>query len=173
MGPVLIDTSVIIGVLAVLCLNSGPASETDMNVRCTAADFKRLGDPVIFRSFFNCVDSMRRAQYPLGDQDTTLSVDISPGVMKEFVTGLDYSLLEKTGEAAMEFHFNVAPKGYTDPPACKDKVSVHFDPGSCRFRMVVYNTFLVPPNWCTEGTVVYAFTVGRNRVLDFYRDEAG
>ena len=140
---------------------------------CDAAGLKRLLEPELFESFFHCVDSMRRVQYPEGDQDTAQSVDVSRAVMKRFLSGLDYTSLEMAGEAEMEFHFNIAPNGYTDPPACKDKVSIHFDPGGCHFRMVVYNTFLVPPNWCTEGTVVYAFTIGRNRVLDFYRDEAG
>ncbi len=140
---------------------------------CEAASLKRLLEPELFECFFNCLDSVRAVQYPEGDQDTTLSVDVSRAVMKRFLSGLDYSALMIRGEADMEFHFNIAPVGYTDPPMCKDKVSIHFDPGSCRFRMVVQNTFLVPPNWCTEGTVVYAFVIGRNRVLDFYRNEAG
>ena len=140
---------------------------------CDAASLERLKNPVLFASFFHCVDSMRRVQYPNGEQDTTLSVDITPAVMKEFLEKVDHALLSRSGEAEIDFHFGVAPTGYTDPPACRDKVSVSFNARSCHFRMVVFNTFLVPPDWCTEGTVVYGFMIGQDRVLDFYRDEAG
>ena len=140
---------------------------------CDPASLKRLLEPALFESFFHCVDSMRRVQYPEGDQDTTHSVDLPRSILPEFLNNLDYDELSAAGVAEMEFQFHIAPKGYADPPTCKDKVSVRFFPDRCYFRLVVSNNFLVPPNWCHGAQVVYGFTIGRDRVLDFYRDEAG
>ncbi len=125
------------------------------------------------RSFFHCVDTVRRFQYPKGDQDTTISVDIPRHILHDFLRYLDDDALRLSGEAEMEFQFNIAPKGYIDPAVRKDKVSIRFFPERCRFRMVVSTHFLVPPNWCQGAQVVYGFTIGQDRVLAFYRDEAG
>ncbi len=102
---------------------------------------------------------MRRVQYPEGDQDTTHSVDLPRSMLPEFLNNLDYDELSAAGVAEMEFQFHIAPKGYADPPTCKDKVSVRFFPDRCYFRLVVSNNFLVPPNWCHGAQVVYGFTI--------------
>lgn len=140
---------------------------------CGSASLERLKEPVLFERFFHCLDSMRHVQYPNGDQDTTTSVDITPAVMRAFLEKLDYDRLSRSSEAEVSFHFGVAPSGYTDPPVCRDKVSIKFNARNCHFRMVIFNTFLVPPDWCTEGSVVYTFSIGKDRIEDFYRDEAG
>ena len=140
---------------------------------CDAASITRLLEPALFESFFHCVDSMRRVHYPDDDQDTTIAVDLSPYMLEEFLRQVDYDEFQRIGECGVGFQFNIAPKGHRDPPACRDSVWVHFSPERCGFRMVVKSTFLVEPNWCIEHNVSYGFRIGKDRVVDFGRNEAG
>jgi hypothetical protein len=74
---------------------------------------------------------------------------------------------------AKTYHFNIAPKGYTDPEKCEDKIEVRFDEKNCSFQLFIYNTFLVEPDWCTESMVIYGFKLERGKIVDFWRQEAG
>jgi hypothetical protein len=163
--------------LAVCCLGlaSAPADQGDRSpmATCTAADLRRLDDPVLQRSFFSCLDSIRHVQYPDNDQDTTLSVDISPAILTNFLKRVDYQALTREGGTEVELQFNIAPAGYTDPPVCTDKVMIRFLPEHCSFRMVIQSHFLVPPDWCHGAQVSYGFRIGAERILNFGRDEAG
>lgn len=116
---------------------------------------------------------MRRVQYPNDDQDTAIAVDLSPSMLQELLRRVDYDEFQRTGECGVGYQFDIAPKGHRDPPACRDSVRVHFTPDRCGFRMVIKSTFLVEPNWCIEHNVSYGFRIGKDRILDFGRNEAG
>lgn len=163
--------------LALTCMGatafSGRGPTAPASAACDAADLKRLREPALFRSFFQCVDSMRRVDYPNDDQDTTIAVDLSPSMLEELLRQADFEEFQRTGECGVGFQFNIAPKGHRDPPACRDSVWVHFAPDRCEFRMVIKSTFLDEPNWCIEHNVSYGFRIGMDRILGFGRNEAG
>ncbi len=142
---------------------------------CTAKanDFLKLKDKALQKEFFFMLDSIRKVQYPDNDQELTIMVDLTPEYLNKFLADLNNDSLRLKNTFEKEYHFNIAPKGYTDPKVCKDKIQITFDEEHCSFRMNIYNTFLVEPNWCTESTIVYTFKIEGDRIIDFGRNEAG
>jgi len=138
-----------------------------------ANDFLKLKDKALQKEFFFMLDSIRKVQYPDNDQELTIMVDLTPEYLNKFLTDLNKDSLRLNNTFEKEYHFNIAPKGYTDPKVCKDKIQITFDEEYCSFRMVIYNTFFVEPNWCTESTIVYTFRIEEDRIIDFGRNEAG
>ena len=100
-------------------------------------------------------------------------VDLTPEYLIEFFADINLDSLTANKQFEKEYHFNIAPKEYTDPQICKDKIDVSFDAENCSFRLNVYNTFLVEPDWCTESMVVYGFKIKNDKIVDFWRQEAG
>ncbi len=133
----------------------------------------KLKNKEISTSFFTQLDSIRRVQYSKNDQETEIFVDINPNILIQFLKDIDQVELSKNGQFEKEYHFNIAPIGYSDPPKCKDKISIQFFPETCKYRMVIWNTFLVEPDWCTESQVVYSFEIKDNQIKNFWRNEAG
>ena len=100
-------------------------------------------------------------------------VDLTPEYLDKFLADLDQDSLSMNNRFEKDYHFNVAPKDYTDPEICKDKIGITFDKEHCSFRLNIYNTFLVEPDWCTESMVVYGFIISNGKIVDFGRQEAG
>lgn len=145
----------------------------DKPTTCQAVDLMKLQNKELQNDFFKQLDSIRHIQYPNNDQETEIMVDFTPAMLKQFLKDIDTATLSKTGRFEKEYYFNIAPKGYSDPKVCKDKISVEFDFATCTYRMVIWNSFLVEPNWCTEHQVVYGFTIKNNKIIDLERNEAG
>jgi hypothetical protein len=139
----------------------------------TISDFLKLDQQDLQTDLFVKIDSIRNVQYPDNDQETTIMVDLTVEYLTRFLNRIDVDSLTKNQQFEKEYHFNIAPKGYTDPVYCKDKIAVSFDDKNCSFRLNIYNTFLVEPNWCTESMVVYGFKIKNSTIKDFWRQEAG
>tara|TARA_R110001592_G_scaffold314900_2_gene590687 strand:- start:19 stop:597 length:579 start_codon:yes stop_codon:yes gene_type:complete len=139
----------------------------------TIRDFLKLDQQDLQTNLFVKIDSIRNVQYPDNDQETTIMVDLAVEYLTRFLNDIDVDSLTENQQFEKEYHFNIAPKGYTDPVDCKDKIAVSFDDKNCSFRLNIYNTFLVEPNWCTESMVVYGFKIKNSTIKDFWRQEAG
>ena len=138
---------------------------------CSALDLMNLKN--LQAEFFSQLDSILRVQYPNNDREPESFVDLTPRLLDQFLSDINKDSLILNGEFEKEYHFNLAPPGFTDPKICKDKISITFDGDHCGFRLVIYNTFLVEPSWCTENNVVYGFEIRDGRIIDFGRQEAG
>ena len=141
--------------------------------KCQALGLMKLQNKKFQDDFFKQLDSIRKVQYPNNDQETEIMIDIDRKLLIQFLKDIDQPALSKNKSFEKEYHFNIAPKEYSDPPECKDKISVEFYPENCGYRMVIWNTFLVEENWCTESQVVYGFEIQNDRVVNFSRNEAG
>ncbi len=139
----------------------------------TISDFLKLNHQDLQTDLFEKIDSIRKVQYPENDQETSIMVDLTAEYLTRFLNDIDADSLTKNQRFEKEYHFNIAPEGFTDPTDCKDKIAVSFDDKDCSFRLNIYNTFLVEPNWCTESMVVYGFKIKNSRIIDFWRQEAG
>lgn len=140
---------------------------------CQASDFLKLQDKKIQDIFFRQLDSTRRTQYPNNDQEKEIMVDLNPSLLMQFLKDIDRTVLSKTGRFEKEYHFNTAPEGFSDPASCKDKISIEFSTENCRYRMMIWNTFLAEPDWCTESQVIYDFEIKGDKITGFERNEAG
>ena len=150
-----------------------PAQIESIDCSGTISDFLKLNDKELQLDFFSNLDSIRKVQYPDNDQDTLIMVDLTPEYLTMFLTDINSNSLMVNNQFEKEYHFDIAPKDYTDPEICKDKIAVSFDDKSCSFRLHIYNTFLVEPDWCTESMVVYGFKIENDKITDFWRQEAG
>lgn len=150
-------------------------SEQNDSTSCTGKniDFMKLKNKKVQADFFSKLDSIRRVQYPDNNQETSIMVDLTPEYLIKFLKDIDSDSLIRNNQFEKEYHFNIAPKDYTDPEFCKDKIAVSFDVENCSFRLNVYNTFLVEPDWCTESMVLYGFKIKNDKIVDFWRQEAG
>lgn len=135
--------------------------------------FLTLRDKELQADFFSKLDSIRKVQHPNNDQETSIMVDLTPEYLIEFLDDISLDSLTANKQYEKEYHFNITPKSYTDPEICKDKIAVSFDEENCSFRLNVYNSFLVEPDWCTESMVVYGFKIENDKIVDFWRQEAG
>lgn len=143
-------------------------------LKCSALDFLNLKDEKLQSDFFKQLDSIRKAQYPNNnEQENEIMVDITPALLKFFLKDIDKAILSKNASFEKEYHFNIAPKGYTDPKKCKDKISVEFYQEHCSYRIVIWNTFLVQDDWCSEHQVIYSFEIKDDQIINFGRNEAG
>jgi len=133
----------------------------------------QLQNKVLQENFFNQLDSILHVQYPKNDKEAGISVDLNQILLSQFLKDIDPSTFSKTGRFEKEYHFNIAPAAYSDPETCKDKISIEFYPERCMYRMVIRNSFLVEPNWCTEHQVIYSFTIENDKIEGFERNEAG
>ena len=141
--------------------------------KCQALDLMKLQNKKIQDDFFKQLDSIRKVQYPDNDQETEIMIDIDRKLLTQFLKDIDQPALTKNKSFEKEYHFNIAPKEYSDPKKCKDKISVEFYPENCGYRMVIWNTFLVEENWCTESQVIYSFDIQNDRITNFSRNLAG
>ncbi|WP_228851534.1 hypothetical protein [Aegicerativicinus sediminis] len=139
----------------------------------TISDFLKLEQQDLRTDLFAKIDSIRKVQYPDNDQETSIMVDLTAEYLTRFLKDIDTDSLTQNQGFEKEYHFDIAPEGFTDPTGCKDKIAVSFDNKDCSFRLNIYNTFLVEPNWCTESMVVYGFKIKNSRIIDFWRQEAG
>jgi len=141
---------------------------------CSAKDFLLLRDKVTQSDFFRQRDSVRKIQYPLGDQDTCNSVDITKNMLQQFLKDIDINLLLKTNTFESTYFFNIAPPQFSDSKKCKDIIRLQYFPSSCTFRLVIDNVYLVENTDCIGGSqVVYSFKIVNGRLSDFWRNEAG
>ncbi len=138
----------------------------------SALDFMQLNNKEFQNKFFILLDSVRNFQHPPNDKEKEMMVDLNQKLLNQFLKDIDTKEFSKNNTFEKEYHFNIAPKNYSDPADCKDKISVQYFPGK-GYRVVIFNTFLVEPNWCTEHTVVYGFEIKGNRIINFGRNEAG
>lgn len=136
-------------------------------------DFFKLKDKNLQSEFFFKLDSVRKVQYTNIDQEKSIFVDLTPEYLDKFLDDIDIDSILTQSEIEMKYHFNIAPKGYKDPEMCLDALRLRLDKEFCQFTMVVYNTFLVEPDWCTESAVIYGFKLSGNKIIDFWRNEAG
>lgn len=139
----------------------------------TISDFLKLEQQDLRTDLFAKIDSIRKVQYPDNDQETSIMVDLTAEYLTRFLKDIDTDSLTQNQGFEKEYHFDIAPEGFTDPTDCKDKITVSFNNKDCSFRLTIYNTFLVEPNWCTESMVVYGFKIKNSRIIDFCRQEAG
>ncbi len=143
------------------------------NCSGTISDFLKLEQQDLQTDLFAKIDSIRNVQYPDNDQETSIMVDLTVEYLTRFLNDIDADKLTQNQRFEKEYHFDIAPEGFTDPTDCKDKIAVSFDDKDCSFRLNIYNTFLVEPKWCTESMVVYGFKIKNSRIIDFWRQEAG
>ena len=150
------------------------SQETD-SINCTGKilDFLKLKDNELQTIFFSKLDSIRKVQYPDNNQEISIMVDLTPKYLNKFLSDIISDSLSTIKRYEKEYHFNIAPKDFTDPEICMDKITVNFDVEHCSFRLNVFNTFLVEPNWCKESKVVYGFKIKSGKIIDFWRQEAG
>ena len=149
--------------------------EKSHSITCsrTEMDFLKLKEDKLQTAFFAKLDSIRKVQYPNNDQEKNIMVDLTPRFLNKFLNDINPDSLGINKAFDQEYHFNIAPKNYTDPKTCKDKISITFDEENCNFRLQIFNTFLVEPNWCTESMVIYSFLINDDEIIDFWRNEAG
>lgn len=136
-------------------------------------DFFKLKDKKLQSSFFTQLDSIKKAQYPDDNQETSIMVDITPDYLNQFLADINATSFEIHNTFEKDYHFNIAPQGFTDPEICKDKIKVSFDAEYCTFHLNIYNTFLVEDDWCTESVVMYGFKITNRKITNFWRQEAG
>jgi len=136
-------------------------------------DFLKLSDKKLQAAFFLKLDSIRKVQYPDNNQEKSIFVDLTPEYLSKFLSDIDSDSILANNEIEMKYHFNVAPEGYSDPKTCIDDIRLRLDTEFCQFTLIIYNTFLVEPDWCTESAVIYGFNISGNKIIDFWRNEAG
>ena len=141
--------------------------------KCSAATFLKLKESLCRESFLTQLAAIRQKQYPSNDQEVSIMVDLTPEYLEKFLHDIDIYLFTTNNYFEKEYHFNIAPEGYTDPKVCKDKITISFNSENCSFTLKIFNTFLVEPNWCTESMVIYSFKIEGDRIIDFWRNEAG
>lgn len=137
----------------------------------TALAFLELVDKNIQADFFHLLDSIRKAQYPQNDQDTTISVDLTPKLLDKFLNDLNKAQFAQTGKFEKEYNFNIAPPEFADSKACTDQISLSFEKNTCSFRLVITNRFFA--EWCHGSSVVYGFKINGGKISSFGRNEAG
>lgn len=160
-------------VLVIVCSSSVASNNQPTICSSKPTDFLNLEDNKLQSNLFEQIKSTRKEQYPNNDQETSIMVDLTAEYLSRFLQDIDSDSLAANHRFEQEYHFNLAPKGYTDPPKCRDKITVTFDSENCSFRLVIYNTFLVEPDWCTESMVVYGFRIEEDSVVGLWRQEAG
>lgn len=153
--------------------NKGVIKIDSVTCLVTAVDFLKLKELELQTQFFFKLDSIRKAHYPNNDQETSIMVDLTSKYLNRFLADINENSLRLNKGYEKEYHFNIAPKGYTDPEICKDKIAITYNEKHCKFRLQIYNTFFVEPDWCTESMVVYEFEIKDNRIVYFWRNEVG
>lgn len=136
-------------------------------------DFFNLKNKELQAEFFSKLDSIKKEQYPEFNQEITILNDITPKYLNAFLKDIDKDSFLKNKQFVKEYHFNIAPDGFTDPKVCSDKIEVVYDEQACSFRLVVYHTFLVDVGWCVESTISYGFSIQENTIVYIWRQEAG
>jgi hypothetical protein len=144
-----------------------------MKADCSSLDFIKLKDKQLQSFFFNELDSIKKIQYPNNDQEVNIMIDITSDYLNQFLSNINEEMLEKEFYFDKDFFFNKAPKGYIDSKVCKDKISIEFDSFNCNFKLKIYNSFQVDSDWCTESVVVYGFKIQNDKIINFWRNEAG
>src|SRR5687767_8682820 len=72
---------------------SEPATSVTTPGNCSAKDLLKLRNQELQFDFFRQLDSLRKVQYPGNDQDTNNSVDITPGLFRQFLTDINAETL--------------------------------------------------------------------------------
>jgi len=49
-----------------------------------------------------------------------------------------------------------------------EKIEVSFNDKDGSFRLSIYNTFLVEPDWCTESIVIYGFSIKEDKIISMW-----
>jgi hypothetical protein len=143
---------------------------------CQSSDFMLLKDKKMQAAFFQQRDSVLRVQYPGGNREPgerEIFVELTPAMLNQFLKDIDLTVLREKGEFEKEYYFKIAPKGYTDPAKCKDKIVVTYYPDECSYRIEIHNTFMVEDGWCTESQVSYGFKIEGKKIKGFSRNAAG
>lgn len=145
----------------------------NMNDDCSSLDFIKLKEKDLQVSFWNNLDSIKKIQYPNNSQEVDIMFDLTPQYLDNFIANINKDILEKNNHFEKEYFFNIAPKGYSDSTICIDKISITFDAQSCRFKIKIFNTFLIDSESCTESVVTYGFKIKNGNIIEFWRNEAG
>lgn len=164
---------VIFVLFVIACKSVDKPTINDDSETCQASDFLKLQDEKLQNIFFQQLDSTTHIQYPNNDQEKEIMIDLTPNLLMQFLRDVDKTALLKTGRFEKEYHFNIAPKGFSDPETCKDKISIEFYPQNCSYRMMIWNTFLAEPDWCAESQVIYNFEINNDKITGLTRNEAG
>lgn len=138
-----------------------------------SSDFLKLKYKNLQSEFFGKIDSIRTVQYPNNHQEISIMDDMTPEYLNKFLADINLDSLSKNNQFEQEYHFNIAPEDFTDPDICKDKIEVSFNDKDGSFRLSIYNTFLVELDWCTESMVIYGFSIKEDKIINFWREEAG
>ncbi len=158
-------------ILFLLVINSLIANAT-INA-CKSSDFLQLKDNTLQNQFLEKVDSILKVQYPNNDQEKSISPDINKFWLDKFLEDIITDSLLIKNTFFKKYHFNVSTKEHADPKECYDSIRLTFNPTSCSFTLVIDNSFFVPPNWCTQTTVLYYVTLKNGTITSFGRNEAG
>lgn len=153
--------------------NEEISKKSNSNCSMVASDFLLMRSKHLQEQFFYNIDSIRKIQYPNEAVDTSILADITPYYLNVFLRDINIETLVLHKAFSKSYHFNYAPEGYSDPKVCDDDIRLYFDTSTCSFRLVLYNTFLVEPDWCTESAVIYHFKIENDRITSFGRQEAG
>jgi hypothetical protein len=138
----------------------------DKKAICKSADILNL-DETFQDNFIYKIDSVRKIQYPNGREDKEIFVDFDKKMLSQFLKDINQKEFYKNNTFEKEYHFNIAPRKYSDPEICKDKISIEFFSETCVYCIRINNTFLVPDNWCTESEVIYYFDL-KNGKIDYF-----
>lgn len=144
----------------------------DKKTNCKSIDILNL-DKKFQDNFIYKIDSVRKIQYPKGREDQEIFVDFDNEMLFRFLKDINKKELSENNIFEKYYHFNIAPKEYSDPEICKDKITLEFFPEKCSYLIKIHNTFLVPDNWCTESEVLYYFDVKNGKINYFNIQEAG
>lgn len=142
-------------------------------INCSALDFLKLREEKLQLYFFNKLDSVRNLQYPDNNQEVEIMVDLSRNYLNQFLKDIDEDVLLKQSFFEKKYSFNIAPKGYSDSAVCVDKISIQFNSSTCNFKIKILNRFLADTDWCTESVVIYGFKIEKDKIVNFWRNEAG
>jgi hypothetical protein len=140
---------------------------------CDASGIMQLQNRKLQGDFFKQLDSVLLVQYPDGRRESYIFVELTTVLLNNFLKDIDTLALAKTGMFEKEYHFKIAPKGYTDHGKCMDKISIRFSSADCSYIMTINNRFMVEDGWCTEHQVVYAFKIAEGKISKFWRNAAG
>lgn len=144
----------------------------DKKFVCKSTDILNL-DETFQDNFIYKIDSVRKTQHPNGIEDKEIFVDFDKKMLSQFLKDIKQKEFSENNTFEKEYHFNIAPKEYSDPEICKDKISISFFPESCSYLIKIHNTFLVPDNWRTESDVLYYFDLKKSKINYFNIQEAG
>ena len=145
------------------------AEETE----CEHEDVLKLKEYKTLKSFYQ---SVHRWYGKMQTVPSEAFPNLNQKNLVEFFDDIDINVFRIENAFSKEYHFNKAPKEYTDSEECMDKLSITFigkelsarvakqskikvENHNCMFMLTAFNSFVVEDVGCSESQSFYYFVI--------------